>query len=190
MIFLKLIIAVLIFALPLGVLCGFAARQANLGRVSRFPEYKFPGRKIILQIAAVVCIAVAVAFHRGTFNIVVMGLIAMLIVETALIACGTYFALLRFGRSQSKFADQVAVITETSPSKSEKAGIKLAAWIHDHPVAARALVWSIVAAIMVMFVNMLLDIASKGSWVKAAITFTVVGLGAWRATKKAKASND
>jgi len=75
-------------------------------------------------------------------------------------------------------------------TKGEQAGLKFAAWVHRHPVAAKAILWAIVAAAMTLFISAVLDIASKGNWIKSAITFAIVGLGTWRATRKTKVSND
>jgi len=75
-------------------------------------------------------------------------------------------------------------------TKGEEAGLKFAAWVHRHPIAAKAILWVIVAVVLALVVSTIVDIGSKGNWAKAAITFAIVGLGTWRAARKAKAENE
>ena len=172
MIIVKLAAAIFIFALPIGVLCGFAARQVKLGSVSRFPNHEFPLRIVILQITAVVGVAVIWSFHRGTFSLIVVGLVAGLIIQTGIIAYVTYNLLMR-RKAVAPATAQPAVANRIS--KAEEAGFNFAEWVHDHPNTTKAAFWMVVAIAQGLLVLTTLDVANRGSWFRAALLFFVVG---------------
>lgn len=96
MFFIKLAAFVLIFAIPLGVVIGFAAKQFKLGRVSRFPNHSISLRKTAFQLMLALSVPTIISFQQDSaFDPIIVGLFAMLIVFTGLIGYLTYNLLMR-----------------------------------------------------------------------------------------------
>lgn len=188
MFFIKLMAFVLIFAVPLGILCGLAAKQAELGRISRFPDHKIPFPNIILHTVTVVGIVIAISIHQGTFSFVVVGLIAIIIIPTGLIGFLTYTLLMRAKHPHHNALDRAPVKVQ-GKTKGEQAGVKLAEWVQGHQLAARLIFWGIFAAAILLFIHTIRDITSHGKWLSAAIMFTGIGLRVWSATRTKQPGN-
>src|SRR5690349_10954033 len=97
MFFMKLAAFVMIFALPLGIVIGLAARQAKLGNMTRFPNhYSNSLRNFGIKIAIGLIATAIISYKHGSrFDPVSAGLLAMLITFTGLIGFLAYYLLVR-----------------------------------------------------------------------------------------------
>ena len=184
MLFVKILAFALCFAVPLGILCGLAAKQARIGHISRFPDHNYRLRSVILKVAAIIALAIGISIHRGTFSFIALGLVAMVIIPTGIIGYLTYAFLMRSPTERARVAG--GPITTKAATNGELSGLELAQWFRRNPLAAKVVFWGICALGLALFIHMLIDIASKGKWVAAAAICIVIGVRAWTMAKDKK----
>lgn len=184
MIFIKLFAFAFLFAVPIGILCGLAAKQARRGRILANPEHPIPFRPMLLQIGIIICICVGFAIYKGTFSFVALGLVVVLLFATGLIGYVTYLLLMRAKPIHSYGSGNAPA--RTDESNAQQTGLKIAAWIHRNPTAGKLIFWAICAVGAVLFVQMILDILSSKKWGSAALIFAVMGWTAWSIAKDRK----
>lgn len=188
MLFIKLLAFVLCFAIPLGILCGLAVKQAQIGRISRFSSHAVSFRSMFFKIVLVVVVMTALAIHRGTFSFITLGLIAMVALPTILVGYLTYTLAMR-----AKVHSNAVIgspVTGQNTTKSKQAGATIAEWVSKNTMAAKVIFWGIFALAIALFVHMLFDITSKGKWITACVIFLAVGLRVLSISKTAKHTTD